>query len=78
MPEEHCIKLVRQNLGAYSTQKSLPGGGAYGAYFGGIIFIVKFNGTFLRPPIPRNTLGPIYQSKPQSVKFVDDGSVSVT
>ena len=63
---------------AFSSKKSLPGGGAQGAHLGGIIFIVKFNGAFLRPPIPRNTVGPVSESKSQSVKFVDDGSVAVS
>ena len=47
-------------------------------HLGGLIFIVKFNGTFLRPPVPRNISGPIRTSKAKSVKFVDDGSVAVS
>ena len=46
--------------------------------YGGIIFIVKYNGAFLRPPVPRNIIGPVTKSKAQKVKFVDDGSVAVS
>ena len=64
--------------GEASKRKSLPGGGPQGAHLGGIIFIVKYNGAFLRPPVPRNTFGPINYSKAKAVKFVDDGSVAVS
>ena len=37
---------------AKSSKKTLPGGGPQGAYLGGIIFIIKYNGAFLRPPVP--------------------------
>ena len=56
----------------------LPGGGPQGAYLGGLIFIVKYNGAFLRPPIPRNIGGPAANSKSEKVKFVDDGTVAVS
>ena len=46
--------------GTESPRKPLPGGGPQNAYLGGIIFIVKYNGTFLRPHGPRNILGPIF------------------
>ena len=61
--------------GTISSQRTLPGGSPQGAFLGGLIFMVKFNGAFMRPPIPR----PI-QTKSQSVnvKFVDDGSVAVS
>ena len=45
---------------------------------GGLIFIVKYNAAFLRPPIPRNTMGPVTKSKSEKVKYVDDGSVAVS
>ena len=57
---------------------SLPGGGPQGAYLGGIIFIIKYNGAFLRPPIPRPIIGPMSKSKAEKVKFVDDGTVAVS
>ena len=56
----------------------LPGGGPQGAYLGGLIFIVKYNGAFLRPPIPRNVMGIVTKSKSEKVKYVDDGSVAVS
>ena len=60
--------------GATSSQKSLPGGTPQGAILGGIIFMVKFNGVFLRPIIPR----PLPNPKSVSVKFVDDGSIATS
>ena len=53
----------------------LPGGGPQGAFLGGLIFIIKYNGAFLRPPVPRNLL-PVSNS--EKVKFVDDGSIAVS
>ena len=64
--------------GAQSSMKMLPGGGPQGAYLGGLIFIIKYNGAFLRPPIPRGMKGPVHKSKSEKVKFVDDGTVAVT
>ena len=64
--------------GEQSTLKKLPGGGPQGAFLGGLIFIIKFNGAFLRPPIPRNTIGPISKSKSEKVKYVDDGTLVVS
>ena len=61
-----------------STRKMLPGGGPQGAYLGGLIFIIKYNGAFLRPPIPRPVKGPVLKSKAEKVKFVDDGTVAVS
>ena len=56
----------------------LPGGGPQGAYLGGLIFIVKFNGAFLRPPVPRFVFGPVTKAKAEKVKFVDDGTCAVS
>ena len=56
----------------------LPGGGPQGAYLGGLIFIIKYNGAFLRPPIPRQIQGPVVKAKSEKVKFVDDGTVAVS
>ena len=64
--------------GAQSSIKMLPGGGPQGAYLGGLIFMIKYNGAFLRPPVPRNIPGPVSKSKSEKVKFVDDGTVAVT
>ena len=32
----------------------------------------------MRPPIPRDTLGPVCKSKSEKVKYVDDGTVAVS
>ena len=65
--------------GAKSSRRMLPGGGPQGAYLGGIIFIIKYNGALLRPPIPKYlSLGPVSKSGSKSVKFVDDGTVAVS
>ena len=64
--------------GAKSSMKMLPGGGPQGAYLGGIIFIIKYNGAFLRPPITRHIQGPVTKWKAVKVKFVDDGTVAVS
>ena len=64
--------------GSQSSNKMLPGGGPQGAYLGGLIFIVKYNGAFLRPPVPRPIRGPVLKSKAEKVKFVDDGTVAVS
>ena len=64
--------------GAQSTTKMLPGGGPQGAYLGGLIFIIKYNGAFLRPPIPRLIAGPVTSSKSEKVKFVDNGTIAVS
>ena len=42
------------------------------------IYRNKFNGAFLRPPIPRHLSGPVMKSKAQAVKYVDDGAVAVS
>ena len=55
----------------------LPGGGPQGAYLNGIIFIIKYNGAFLRPPIPR-PVEPISEAKATTVKFIDDRTVAVS
>ena len=64
--------------GEQSKQNQLPGGGPQGAFLGGIIFMLKFNGAFLRPPIPREIKGPVHESKAKKVKYVDDGTVAVS
>ena len=59
--------------GAMSTQRELPGGCPQGAFLGGILFMIKFNGAFLRPPVHRPLT-----SKSQTVKFVDDGAIATS
>ena len=70
--------MILSHNGEQSKSKRLPGGGPQGAYLGGLIFIVKYNGAFLRPPIPRNIGGPATKSKSEKIKFIDDGTVAVT
>ena len=64
--------------GAKSSLKAVPAGGPQGAYLGGIVFIIKYNGAFLRPPVPRHIQGPVTKSKSEKVKYIDDGTVAVT
>ena len=65
-PLEKCCRVVCHS------------GGPQGAYLGGLIFIIKYNGAFLRPPVPRLIQGPVLKSKSEKVKFVDDGTVVVS
>jgi hypothetical protein len=44
----------------------------------GLIFIIKYNGAFLKPPVPRQIQGPVVKAKAEKVKFVDDGTVAVS
>ena len=64
--------------GEAATSKDLPGGGPQGAYLGGLIFIIKYNGAFLRPPIPPLIKGPVLKSKAVKVKYIDDGTVATS
>jgi hypothetical protein len=64
--------------GEMATPKELPGGGPQGAYLGGLIFIVKYNGAFLRPSIPPQIKGPVRKSKSVKVKYIDDGTVATS
>ena len=56
--------------GAQSSSQPLPTGIPQGAYLGGLIFIIKFNGAFLRPEIPRNSI--LAESKSEKLKYIDD------
>ena len=55
---------------ARSDEKSLPGGFGAGTWLGGLLFIVKFNGACLRPPIPR----PLSRNKGIQLKYIDDST----
>ena len=70
--------MVLTYNGEQSTVRDLPGGGPQGAFLGGLIFIIKYNGAFLRPPIPPLISGPVRKEKAEKVKFVDDGTVAVS
>ena len=55
---------------AQSREMDLPGGFSAGTWLGGLLFIIKFNGSWVRPPVPR----PISGNSGIQVKFVDDSS----
>ena len=52
-----------------SSSHELPGGYGAGTWLGGFLFIIKFNGICLRPPIPRPNGNMAIQ-----LKFVDDST----
>ena len=62
--------MVLRYQGASSTPRDLPGGYGAGTWMGGFLFIIKFNGICLRPPVPR----PMTGNKAIQLKFVDDSS----
>ena len=62
--------------GEVSSLKQLPAGCPQGAYLGVLIFIIKFNGAFLRPSIPRPLA--LKEVSSIAVKYIDDGSVAVS
>ena len=70
-----CSYLSRRSMvlryqGASSSPRDLPGGYGAGTWMGGFLFIIKFNGICLRPPIPR----PLSGNKAVQFKFIDDSS----
>ena len=69
---ERSMKLCYN--GAVCSIKDLPGGSPQGAYLGRLIFIIKCNGVFLRPSIPRNH--PLHGNKSINVEYIDDGAVA--
>ena len=83
--------LTKRNMtlrfnGIESSRYFLPASAPQGIYLGVIIFLVKFNGAFLRPPIPRNLLndgnmpGKVMSchDKEFTAKYVDDSVKSVS
>ena len=70
--------MVMSYNGEEATSKPLPGGGPQGAYLGGLIFIIKYNGAFLRPPIPPQIKGPVCKAESVAVKYIDDGTVATS
>ena len=65
--ERSCILSYQNTI---SERKRLLGGFGAGTWLGGLLFIVKFNGACMRPPIPR----PITRNKGMQVKYIDDAS----
>ena len=61
--------MIRIPVREKST-RDLPGGFGQGVWLGGLLFIIKFNGACLRPPIPR----PVSRNSSMQVKFIDDAS----
>ena len=70
--------MVLRFHGATSSPRSLPGSAPQGVFLGCFFFMVKFNGAFLRPSVPRPFVKPkpLMLSKPTSctVKYIDDAS----
>ena len=62
--------MVIKYRGITSSRRHLPGGFGQGTSLGGFLFLIKFNGACLRPPVPR----PVSGNKAMQVKFVDDVS----
>ena len=62
--------LTYQQAGVQATSsvQKLPGGFGAGTLYGGLLFIIKFNGVCLRPPIPR----PMSGNNAFQAKFIDD------
>jgi hypothetical protein len=59
---------------ARSSRRPLPGGFGAGTFLGGLLFIIKFNGACLRPPIPR----PFSGNKAIQLKYIDDSTQAAT
>ena len=70
--------MVLKYRGAVSSPRSLPGSAPQGVFLGCFFFMVKFNGSLLRPNIPRPfpKPTPLIMSKLTSctVKYIDDAS----
>ena len=62
--------MVIKYRGVTSSRRDLPGGFGQGTSLGGFLFLIKFNGACLRPPVPR----PVSGNRAMQVKFVDDVS----
>ena len=60
--------LLLSHNGSTSSERPLPGGFGAGTWLGGMLFIVKFNGACIRPPIPR----PITGNTGRQFKYIDD------
>ena len=65
--------LIVSFEGSFSCPKELYSGSPAGCLLGGVLFIVKFNGALLRPPIKR----PLSNVKNISLKYFDDATSAV-
>ena len=66
--------LVLKYQKTEAKPKDLPGGFGAGTWMGGFLFLVKFNGICLRPPIPR----PISGNAAIQLKYIDDSTKAAT
>ena len=66
--------LVLKYQKTEAEPKYLPGGFGAGTWMGGFLFLVKFNGICLRPPIPR----PISGNEAIQLKYIDDSTKAAT
>ena len=66
--------MIVRHKGASSSPRTLYCGASQGCYLGNLIFIVKFNGVLLRPPVTR----PLTHNKAMQVKFVDDQTIAAS
>ena len=66
--------LILKYQKSEAKPKDLPGGFGAGTWMGGFLFLVKFNGICLRPPIPR----PITGNATIQLKFIDDSTKAAT
>ena len=70
--------MVLRYQGKTSSPRSLPGSAPQGVFLGCFFFMIKFNGAFLRPDIPRPfpKTAPLMLSTANSctVKYIDDAS----
>ena len=70
--------MILKYRGVCSTRHFLHGSAPQGVFLGILLFIVKFNGAFLRPKVPRNlninscTLNRRCHTEVCTCKFIDD------
>ena len=66
--------MTLRYAGATSSSHMLPGSSPQGVYLGVLLFIIKFNGAFLCPTIPRQTLTDKCHKDKFTAKYIDDTS----
>ena len=62
--------MVLSYLRARSSVKPLPRGFGAGTFMDGLLFLIKFNGACLRPPVP----SPLSGNKLLQLKYINDSS----
>ena len=68
--------LIVTHNGSTASPKVLTAGGPQGTRLGGFIFIVKFNGALLRPPIPRPLQNSQKLESKSHMKYFDDVTIA--